>query len=296
MDTEITDVTNDIVLMRVVGTKANHGNVTCISLDDGLVFIDTGKDARATSKFRSKMEARFKKKPIFVLLTHTHWDHIFGMEVFSDVPIISSDAGVEAIRKELDGELSKEGRQKVIKQIRESLKEEGRTPSEAHKQFFDDLTNVTITVPSIGVKGEIEFGSEGRRYKYWSIGGHSDCSSVVFCEKEKVLITGDNLVAEHAANSPCMLAGFKPEAIEILESFEQMDVDTFIPGHGPVVGPEYVVKSTEWFSKMFSFLSDLKSKGVPSEKAVSDPALPEFFENATPRDYEHILEFWYNAV
>jgi glyoxylase-like metal-dependent hydrolase (beta-lactamase superfamily II) len=294
--TEIVDVKDDIVLMRVLGTKSNQGNVICIALDDGLIFVDTGQNVRATAEFRSKMEKRFNKKPIFVFLTHTHWDHIFGMDVFNDVPIISSLAGVEAIEKALEGDLSVEGRQRVIEDIKDWVKEEGRIPTKAQEQFFEDLTNVKITVPSIGVAGEIEFGSNGRKHKFRPIGGHSDCSSIVLCEKEGVLITGDNLVAEHGANSPCMLAGFKPESIEILEGFEQTGVDTFIPGHGPIVGLDYISKSREWFTAMFETLRSLKSKDIPTENAIKDSTLPEFFEDEKPGQWDQILTMWYDSV
>ena len=97
VDTEIIDVTDDIVLMRVTGSQFNQGNITCIELDNGLAFVDTGQSVDRTAQFRKKMEKRFNKKALFVLLTHTHWDHIFGMDAFNDVPLISSEKGVESI-------------------------------------------------------------------------------------------------------------------------------------------------------------------------------------------------------
>ncbi|MGY5852462.1 MAG: MBL fold metallo-hydrolase [Candidatus Thorarchaeota archaeon] len=293
---EIVDVTDELVLLRVTGSEFNQGNVSCIVMEDGLVFVDMGQNLDLVARFRKKMEERFKKKASFVLLTHMHWDHLLAQDVFRDVPIISSQNGVDAIKKELENELSPEGRKKVVEDTKKWMEEQGATPSKEREDWWEMLPTVRVVPPTIGVKDEITFESNGRKFRYQVVGGHSDCSSYIHCETDNILITGDNLVVQHAANSPCMLAGFNPKCIEILEHFERMNVDRYVPGHGPVVGVEYVTKSREWFTSMFDALRELKSNEIPMEKAISDPSLPDFFEEERPRQWERIVEFWYKAV
>ena len=158
------------------------------------------------------------------------------------------------------------------------------------------MVKVNVFPPTIGIKEEMMFESNGSLYKYKVIGGHSDCSSILHCETDGILITGDNLVANHAANSSCMLAGFNQAGVEILRKFEKMGVDTFVPGHGPVVNTDYVIRSREWFVSMFRALGDLKSEGATKEEAIKSSKLPEFFEGDTPRQWERILEFWFDRV
>jgi glyoxylase-like metal-dependent hydrolase (beta-lactamase superfamily II) len=296
VDTEITDVTDDIVLMRVVGSKFNQGNMTCIALENGLVFVDTGQNAKYSEQFRKAMEKRFNQKTLFVLLTHSHWDHIFGMETFHDVPIISSEKGVDSIREELAKELSPEGRQKVIEQSKKWLEENKVEITKERQEWFDMLPKVKVSIPTIGIREEMIFHSDGKEFLYRVVGGHSECSSYIHCVSDEVLITGDNLVAKHAANSGCMLAGFGSQGLEVLSQFEKMGVDKYVPGHGPVVNTDYIVKSRKWFSSMFDALRGLKRDGVSAEDAIKDSSLPEFFESETPRSWDMIVEHWYNTI
>lgn len=293
---EIVDINENLILMRITGSDFNNGNITCIVLEDGLVFVDTGQFPKYVKEFRQEMEERFEKKTSFVLLTHTHWDHILGMDVFRDIPIIASHAGISIVKENIENDLSQEGRKKIIQDTKKWLEDQGAPITEERKEWWNMLRDVQVFPPTIGVNGELCFESNGKVYKYNPIGGHSECSAYVHCETDRVLITGDNLVAEHASNSPCMLANFNREGIGILERFENMEIDTYIPGHGPPVQKEYLKKSRDWFNLMFNSLESLKSHDVEKEDAIKDSSLPEFFEDQKPRMWERILEVWYDSV
>lgn len=296
INTEYIDVSENIVLMRITGTGHNEGNVTCIELDDRLVFVDAGRVAKPIKEFRSKMEERFDKVTSLLLLTHTHGDHYFGIDAFSDVPIITTSKGVESIAENMKTEWSQEGRQKTIEEVKGFFKEQGKPIPEKYKKWQKDLLEAEIHPPTIGVKDEISIESNGGQIHYRSIGGHSECSAYLFCESENILITGDNLVAEHGSNSACMLAGLGADGVDILQSFEGMNVDKLIPGHGPVVNTDYVRTSREWFTNMFEKLRVLKKKGLSKEEAIADSSLPEFFEEKKPGQWENILGFWYDKL
>jgi hypothetical protein len=75
-----------------------------------------------------------------------------------------------------------------------------------------------------------------------------------------------------------------------------MEIETYIPGHGPPVHKDYLKKSRDWFISMFDSLEKLKTNDVAKEEAIKDSSLPEFFEDKKPRQWERILEFWYDAV
>ena len=290
------DVTENIVLMRITGSDFNEGNVVCIALDDRLVFVDAGRVVKQVKEFRSKMEKRFGKKTALLLLTHTHPDHYFGVDAFSDVPIVTTDSGVKAIQEKLEKGWSIEGRREEIDEVMSFFKEKGESIPEQFKNWEKELLETKILRPTIGVKDEISIGSNGVGLHYRAVGGHSDCSAYLFFEPDNVLITGDNLVAEHANNSPCMLAGFDNKGLEVLQIFEEINADKLIPGHGPVVDTDYVRRSREWFMEMFGKLRELKDKGVSAEEAIKDSSLPEFFEDKKPRNWDAILNQWYENV
>ena len=81
-------VSNSVILLH--NDKQYGSNITCVSLDDGLVFIDCGMFIERAAKFRKDMEDKFKKKTLALVLSHSHVDHFFGMAAFEDVPIIAS--------------------------------------------------------------------------------------------------------------------------------------------------------------------------------------------------------------
>ena len=65
-------------------------NVTCIALQEELIFIDCGVLREVVVQFRKHMEKHFHRKTTHLLLTHSHWDHILAMDVFQDAQIVVS--------------------------------------------------------------------------------------------------------------------------------------------------------------------------------------------------------------
>ena len=72
--------------------QAYGSNITCIALDEGLVFVDASLSTAVAGQFRKDMEARFERKTIALILTHGHLDHFLGMGAFADVEVIAAAA------------------------------------------------------------------------------------------------------------------------------------------------------------------------------------------------------------
>jgi glyoxylase-like metal-dependent hydrolase (beta-lactamase superfamily II) len=80
---------------------------------------------------------------------------------------------------------------------------------------------------------------------------------VVYLPKEKILITGDLL----QARLPYMGDGYLEEWVATLERLKGLEVNAFVPGHGP------------WFSdrgaidRLQGFLRDFVTQGVAAHRA-----------------------------
>ena len=69
-------VTDSITLL-----KMNQGsNVTCVALEDELIFLDTGLNTIVAQEFRKNMEEKYSKKATTLILTHGHIDHIGSLK------------------------------------------------------------------------------------------------------------------------------------------------------------------------------------------------------------------------
>ena len=77
----------------VMALHDNGSNISCVALDEGLVFFDAGLSTRTATAFRREMEARFQRPAVALVLTHAHLDHLFGMAAFDDVPVYAAEAG-----------------------------------------------------------------------------------------------------------------------------------------------------------------------------------------------------------
>ena len=293
-----TEVTENIVSLRITGEEFNDGSVTCIALDDGLIFVDAGRKVERTKKFREEMEKKFNKKAKMMILTHFHWDHYLGVAAFNDIPIYASQKAFEDYTaREKKGHLTNEARAQYIQgMIAESKKGTFTLSEKWHSDWAPTLINAELYPIQYGIKDQIKFNDKDKEVIFKVIGGHTECSAYLLCPSEKVLIAGDNFNCHHAKNSICMLANMSMKGVEILKEFEKLDFSKVVPGHGPVVDKEYVTKTREYFEEMFSKLKELKDKGVPEEEAVKDTSLPEFFEEEKHERHDFIMSNWFKQL
>ncbi|MFW9922853.1 MAG: MBL fold metallo-hydrolase [Candidatus Thorarchaeota archaeon] len=291
-------VNDNIIVHRKTGSEVNEGNITCVNMKDGLIFIDTGRNANETLKFRKDMEAKFSKETKFVILSHSHNDHYFGIAAFKDVPIIASKIFYEQyFEQEKQGLLSKEYRQKSVDHIKGEANQGKYTLSEQwHKDWSINFVNAELLPISFGISDELVIGDKDQQLIFKTIGGHTACSGYLHYLPDNILITGDNFNCMHARNSGCMLAGINWDLLEILKKFEDMNPTKIIPGHGPVVEKEYITTSREYFSSTLTKLKELKEKGLSEEEAIQSPELPEFFEEEKHERHDFILSNWFKQL
>jgi glyoxylase-like metal-dependent hydrolase (beta-lactamase superfamily II) len=292
------DVAENIVVFRVTGEEFNDGNITCIAMNDGLIFIDAGRKTERTAKFRADMEKKFNKKTKMFLLTHYHWDHYQGIAAFKDVPLFASQLALEAnIAQYKKGHLTSEARKQYADGIiEESKKGTFDLSEEWHSDWAPTFINAELYPLQYGIKDQLTINKGEKEILFKVIGGHTECSAYLHYLPDNILITGDNFNCFHASNSGCMLGGINWNGIEILKEFEKINPTKVIPGHGPIVENDYIIKTRKFFEEMFTKLKELKEKGMPIEDAIKDKNLPEFFEEEKHKLYDHILSDWYEKL
>jgi glyoxylase-like metal-dependent hydrolase (beta-lactamase superfamily II) len=250
------DVSPSVVMLE--NEKVNGSNITCLSTDEGLLFVDCGLFTDIAAEFREDMEARFKKETVALFLTHAHTDHFFGMGAFADVPVVAAAAEKPLFDHQLsiDFQSRVEGYKRVFPRFDEALKT--AKPFAPTEWFEEDMT----------------FGTGKQQVMIRWTGGHTAGCSFALMPSEGVLVAGDNVQVDYYPYFGDQ-TGDMTVWIETLKQWEKMDLNTICPGHGRIVDKTYVMMVRKYYEDLVAALTKLKSDGVPVQEAVSHPNLPQ---------------------
>ncbi len=103
---------------------------------------------------------------------------------------------------------------------------------------------------------------------------HTDGSIIVYLPEQKILFTGDILFTGY---HPFMADGDIDEWVKVLDYILTMDVDTIIPGHGPVSGKQDIIDMKKYIIAFDKKAKELASESDNLEYIVSEikKAVPE---------------------
>jgi cyclase len=96
--------------------------------------------------------------------------------------------------------------------------------------------------------------------------GHTPYQAAVIVEEEGVVFTSDNIF--------CRVHTWLQEAdpdlwLTALESLRALREDTFVPGHGPVCGKEYLAEQGAFIREWVDYVRRAVDKGLSKDEAVA---------------------------
>jgi len=122
--------------------------------------------------------------------------------------------------------------------------------------------------------------------------GHTEDSTYIYLPIEKTLFSGDLIFAKSFfyTGDPT----FNPEKwMNALKSFTKMEVETIIPGHGPICGMEEVEIYIKFFEKTSSIMRRLVQQGIKAKEAVGYAGFPDFYPPYRKGVRELAIANWY---
>ncbi|SMF23259.1 quinoprotein relay system zinc metallohydrolase 2 [Azospirillum oryzae] len=189
----------------------NHGdtaNMGFIVGDDGVAVIDTGGTPELGRRLREAIAARTDKKPVVVINTHMHPDHVFGDAAFADVPI----AGHANLRDALAA------RQEVYRQ---------RLADELGADAAAGIAPVRVDRP-VSEEVRIDLGNRIIVLTAYPT-AHTNNDLTVFDRNTGTLFAGDLLFVDHLPAVDGNALGW----LRVIDRLERVPAVRAVPGHGP---------------------------------------------------------------
>lgn len=186
------------------------------------LMVDAGNSEAHAREFLAEVEKKGLPKPDFVVLTHYHWDHTFGLSAL-DIPSFASEETYELINrapKEWNNELFR-------KYCEEGIIEPFCQEHMAYE--YPDFSVIRIALPTITFKEElkIDLGNQPVLFKK-HVNPHSTDGVIVYAEKERVVFLGDSTSLE--LKGPDWIK--HPDKLQKLYDYlETLDYDTCFHCH-----------------------------------------------------------------
>jgi len=265
---QVQQITENVFIANFLDKKRSKINdapqtitITCIALPNQLIFVDCGVYTKAIMEFRKQMEEYFQRKTSHLLLTHIHWDHILAMKAFKDVDVVIAKKGITGLKRSYSGYLNPTQR-----------KDRANIYKKEDPEIAKDIEKAELFIPNITVKDELEIGEEDQKIIFKVIGNHTAESACVLIPSEKIMCTGDNLITTYP-----QLISSSFDTVEMYKSWEDMDVELFIPGHGNPVKKDYVKSIRQYYESLIDFLKIKIEQKTSVRKILKDEKLPKYF-------------------
>lgn len=252
------------------------GNVGIIILEDMVLAIDaqypvSGRD------FRESIGDYTDKPVSHLLLTHIHGDHVFGAQSFEDCEIVAHRRLKEKMEENLEDEWSQENLERMLEDVKRNRPE---------RAYLYEGLRIVLPTETFEDSYTIE------DVEMMHMPGHTDGSSIVYDRKDRIVFAGDLTFAETFpwAGDPTANPN---DWIKSFERLLSMDVEAFVPGHGPICGKDEFRKQLDWFKTVRKQIKELIADGATEEDVISYEGYPELYPSEGDR-MERSLRHWYS--
>jgi cyclase len=190
------------------------------------LLVDTLFDLRLTGEMLDAMKAAEPAAARIDRLVNTHanGDHTFGNELVEGAEIIASRAAAE--------EMAREGPEALAGMVAAFAGDPGPLGAFARRFAAFQFEGIRPALPTRTFEGRLALCVGEKRVDLVQVGpAHTRGDVLVHVPADRTLFTGDILFIE---GTPVLWAGPVQNWIDACEWMLDLDVETIVPGHGPI--------------------------------------------------------------
>jgi cyclase len=253
-------------------------NAGIVTDGEASLLIDTLFDLKLTQDMLDIMRKSIPSAAHIdmVVNTHANGDHCWGNELVADAQIIASGRTAEEMTTAIPPAMLA----MLLKRAPE-LGQLGEFLSHAFGSF--DFDNITLTPPTKTFEGELTLKVGDKEVHLIEVGpAHTLGDTLVHIPTDRVVFTADILFI---GGHPIIWAGPTSNWLRACDRILEMDVDTIVPGHGPITDKRGVAEVKGYLEYIYQEARKRYEIGMSDQEAARDIDLDRY---ATWTDGERI--------
>jgi cyclase len=244
-------------------------NAGIVTDGEASLLIDTLYDLKLTREMLDTMRKSIPAASHIDMLVNTHanGDHCWGNELVTGAQIIASARTAE----EMTTAISPTVVAMLLKRAHE-LGQLGEFLSHAFGSF--DFDNITLTLPTKTFEDELILKVGDKEVHLIEVGpAHTLGDTLVYIPADRVVFTADILFI---GGHPIIWAGPTSNWLRACDRILAMDVETIVPGHGPITDKKGVAEVKGYLEYIYQEARKRYEAGMSAQEAARDINLDRY--------------------
>lgn len=264
----------NVIEDHIIWTDVGYGNSVAINLGEKVYIVDSMVNWKLAAEWRHTVQEYYEKPISGLILTHHHPDHVFGNQIFADIPIIANSD----IRTMMMG-FEKHYWKNIDTEELDEWEKEGY-----------GVKNFQFTQASICFETKLQLYGP-KPLELVQADGHTNGSTYLWQPDTKTLIAGDlvfNREGPYGADESCNILTWQ----KVIETLIELKPAIIVSGHGPTATVKDLTEINEFFLRSIEFIRKKLEQGVKSKEIEDDPDFPDYYYSDRPERRKRSIDHW----